>query len=133
MPPQKKHLQPHIYHPLEPCRARIGLMSGTPMVPIITNEDPRSPVIRGETTAACGAKPAARVQPMGVLQIPRANMLVPLHNRLETNDPYLLIVSLPSQLPPRSNETIVYLGRLLWKRKPNTKIDHIQFFGFFQS
>ena len=96
MRPQKSHLQPHIYHSLEPCRVRVGTMSGSPMVSISTKEDQRSPVIRGETTAASGAKLAARAQPMGVLQIPRANMLVPLHNRLETNNPLFLIVSLSS-------------------------------------
>ena len=37
------------------------------MVPTNKKEDLRSPVIRGETAAASGAKPAARVQSMSAL------------------------------------------------------------------
>ena len=64
--PHVYDLQTHVYDPLEPCRARIVPTSGSPMVPII-KEDQRCPVIRGETGAVSGAKPAARAQPMSVL------------------------------------------------------------------
>ena len=60
---QKNDLQPH--NPLEPCRARMVSTSGSQMLPTNNKEDQRSTVIRGETTATSGAKPAARAQPIG--------------------------------------------------------------------
>ena len=63
----KHDVQPDIYNPHEPCRARIVPTSGSPMVPNNNKEDQRPPVVIGETAAASGAKPAARVQPMSVL------------------------------------------------------------------
>ena len=67
MQPQKNDLQPHIYNPLEPYRARIAPTSGSPMVSTNNKEDQRSPVIKGETAAASGAKPEAGAQSMSVL------------------------------------------------------------------
>ena len=68
MQPQKNDLQPYIiYNPFEPCIARITPTSGNPMVPANNKEDKRSPVIRGETAAISGAKPAARTQPITAL------------------------------------------------------------------
>ena len=60
-------LQPPIYNPLEPYRARIVPTTGSLIVNINNKEDERSLVIRGETTAASGAKPSVRAQLMSVL------------------------------------------------------------------
>ena len=64
---KKNDLLPHIYNFLETCRARIVLMSSSTMVFPYNEKDQRSPVVRGETVAASGAKPAASAQPRGVL------------------------------------------------------------------
>ena len=64
---QKNDLQPPIYNPLEPYRARIVPTTGSLIVNINNKEDERSLVIRGETTAASGAKPSVRAQLMSVL------------------------------------------------------------------
>ena len=65
MQPQKNELQ--LDNPLEPCRAIIVRTSGTQVVPNSNKQYQRTPVIRGETAAASGAKPVAKAQPMSVL------------------------------------------------------------------